>query len=87
MDYISFESFWLGRHCSEFWSIVLCCAIQISWSQCYVLWVVVAMEAISYTHFFLIQITVTTNSFWSNDSFLYIIWMVGVEVVVLSSEG
>ena len=34
--------------CGEFWGTVLCCSIQISWSQCYAVWVIVAMEVVSW---------------------------------------
>ena len=43
-------------YCGEFSGIVLYPPIQVSWSRCYALWVVVATEVLSQTnHFFFLE--------------------------------
>ena len=66
-------------------------SVQISWSKYYALWRVVSMEGISQDDNFFLDMHRYHNSrlllgIAGNNSFRYIVWMVGVEVQILPGE-
>ena len=84
------QTSYIGKtDCGKFSGIVLCLVIQIYRSWCYALWIIVPTESLlQVVHFFLIYL-VTADGFCTvlqvtDDSFLNILWLVGVEVEVLS---